>query len=258
MPHQLSRHLSEELLEEYAMGRLPEHRAAAVEEHLLLCNHCQNELVALDEFRYALAAAMPAVLARQNGQLPHYYAAKQPAGRQAAGLLPEAGSANQPNPKSGSNPWSGNNPWSAPNPDSWGNRLWHQAKQALSFRPSPAWAMAGACVALAVMLVPFQSTHPTAQTVALEANRSSADFSEVSANAPLNLQLQAAGIPATIPIAVEIISSAGTDPVRYAARRQGDAVQVDQPIRLRTGKYWVRLRDATSNELLREFGLQVK
>ncbi len=43
-------HPSEDILEEYALNRLPETLAAPVEEHLLLCYSCQDAVAETDEF----------------------------------------------------------------------------------------------------------------------------------------------------------------------------------------------------------------
>jgi hypothetical protein len=54
-------HVQEERLEMYAMGRLGESEVAEVEEHLLLCEICQEELTRVDEFLKAFRVAAPAV-----------------------------------------------------------------------------------------------------------------------------------------------------------------------------------------------------
>jgi len=53
-----SDHIEENLLEQYAMGALPEPALPALDEHLLGCPDCQARLVQLDAF---LAAFRPAV-----------------------------------------------------------------------------------------------------------------------------------------------------------------------------------------------------
>lgn len=54
-------HIGTEDLELYAMGRISEDRCSALEEHLLLCDHCQNRLEEFDQFlkafRHAAARA---------------------------------------------------------------------------------------------------------------------------------------------------------------------------------------------------------
>ncbi|MBS1985079.1 MAG: hypothetical protein JST16_12995 [Bdellovibrionales bacterium] len=43
-------HIEENSLELYAMGRLPEEQTCSLEEHLLLCEDCQDRLAQFDEF----------------------------------------------------------------------------------------------------------------------------------------------------------------------------------------------------------------
>jgi hypothetical protein len=45
-----SNHVEEERLEEYSMGCLPETETAQVEEHILICESCQDKLDHLDSF----------------------------------------------------------------------------------------------------------------------------------------------------------------------------------------------------------------
>lgn len=51
-------HATAEQLEEYSFGRLGENQLERIEEHLLVCQRCQEELEALDSFRSNLRAAM--------------------------------------------------------------------------------------------------------------------------------------------------------------------------------------------------------
>jgi hypothetical protein len=55
-------HPSKELLEEYLFRRLPEERVALVEEHLLICEHCQSAFLEIEAFVSGMkaAAARPA------------------------------------------------------------------------------------------------------------------------------------------------------------------------------------------------------
>ena len=49
-------HLPEESLEGYAFGRLPHEELAHFEEHILVCEHCQERLDAEDNFAEAILA----------------------------------------------------------------------------------------------------------------------------------------------------------------------------------------------------------
>ena len=54
-------HIEEDLIEQYAMGVLPEESIAQLEEHLLICSVCQTRLLEADEFlKIFRSAATPA------------------------------------------------------------------------------------------------------------------------------------------------------------------------------------------------------
>ncbi|MCS7315333.1 MAG: hypothetical protein RMI94_08940 [Bryobacterales bacterium] len=57
MAHHTESHPSEEALEEYALGLLPEEQVAELEEHLLLCAVCQDRLRQADDFIAAMREA---------------------------------------------------------------------------------------------------------------------------------------------------------------------------------------------------------
>ena len=44
----MSAHIDEDTLDRYAMNRLPVAELAPVEEHLLVCPHCQDRLAEID------------------------------------------------------------------------------------------------------------------------------------------------------------------------------------------------------------------
>ena len=54
----LKDHPSEDLLEQYALGRLAEAQAAPLEEHLLLCSQCQTGLTQADDYVQLMKHAM--------------------------------------------------------------------------------------------------------------------------------------------------------------------------------------------------------
>lgn len=58
-------HATGDELEQYSMGRLAEPAAAGLEEHLLVCSHCQDRLMREDDFRKGMRDA-GANWARQN------------------------------------------------------------------------------------------------------------------------------------------------------------------------------------------------
>jgi hypothetical protein len=59
-------HPNEEILEEYALHRLPEALAAPVEEHLLICPSCQEAVAENDQFVAALKAAASQPISRSS------------------------------------------------------------------------------------------------------------------------------------------------------------------------------------------------
>ena len=59
-----SSHLTEERIESYSMGKLAEPEFALVEDHLLLCGICQEQVEKMDEFLHAVRGA--AKLAKDN------------------------------------------------------------------------------------------------------------------------------------------------------------------------------------------------
>lgn len=54
----LKNHPSEDLLEQYALGRLAEAQVAPLEEHLLLCSQCQTALTQADDYVQLMKHAM--------------------------------------------------------------------------------------------------------------------------------------------------------------------------------------------------------
>lgn len=65
-------HPASELLEEYVFHRLPEERAAEVEEHLLVCERCRETIRELDSFVSTMkaAAAQPATRQLEHAAKP--------------------------------------------------------------------------------------------------------------------------------------------------------------------------------------------
>lgn len=58
------RHIDEESLEQYAMGRSLESESEPIEEHLLICGPCRDELSDLDCFIPAVRDALRKFAAR--------------------------------------------------------------------------------------------------------------------------------------------------------------------------------------------------
>jgi anti-sigma factor RsiW len=67
-------HPSEEALDLYALGRLPEDAAAPLEEHLLLCEDCRNQVTEFEAIGRAFrdAQALPPLRRRPPGRALHW------------------------------------------------------------------------------------------------------------------------------------------------------------------------------------------
>jgi anti-sigma factor RsiW len=50
-------HIADQDLEAYSLGRLPETATEPLEEHLLICGHCQDRLLDWDQYCRAIRAA---------------------------------------------------------------------------------------------------------------------------------------------------------------------------------------------------------
>src|SRR5439155_20640162 len=50
----VNRHIDEEEVERYSRGTVPEEQLAQVEEHLLVCETCQNRVQKADEYQVAM------------------------------------------------------------------------------------------------------------------------------------------------------------------------------------------------------------
>ncbi len=61
-----SSHPTEEILEEFALDRLPEALAAVVEEHLLICHECQDSVAEINRFVSSLRACAAELHPRQT------------------------------------------------------------------------------------------------------------------------------------------------------------------------------------------------
>lgn len=59
-------HISEHMLEEWALDRRPGEQYAGLEEHLLVCAICQDRLVKIDEYVAVMKGAALAIAARAS------------------------------------------------------------------------------------------------------------------------------------------------------------------------------------------------
>jgi hypothetical protein len=64
-------HPSEDVLDEYALGRLPESTVATLEEHILLCSGCQSRVLDVDDFVAAMKTAAAEIRQKDFERLTH-------------------------------------------------------------------------------------------------------------------------------------------------------------------------------------------
>jgi len=219
-------HPIEETLEAFALRRLPEVQAAIVEEHLLVCEACQNSVENIDEYLLFLKPAL-AEFAKRPATL-----------RQGPAWLREK-------------------LWEI----SW-ERI--RAFAGLS-RPLPAaiWASAmaislAACM-LAASVVWRTDRNSPAATVALAAFRGGSGEAVAlgPAHRPLDLSIDIGELPASPDYRVEVVTSAGKHAWGGIPQVSSSGLSAHVEGGLRAGMYWARLY-SSNGELLREFGLRVK
>jgi len=58
------KHIEEGRLELYTFGRLPANEEDRIEEHLLVCRACRQQLTEVEEFQAVLIKALPAEVFR--------------------------------------------------------------------------------------------------------------------------------------------------------------------------------------------------
>jgi hypothetical protein len=63
----LGSHFSQDLLELYALGMLSDSVCAPLEEHLLVCSHCQIQLEAADSYISLVRSAYVLITSRSHG-----------------------------------------------------------------------------------------------------------------------------------------------------------------------------------------------
>ena len=61
-------HISDDDLERYAIGTLPETELAPLEEHLLICSDCRDRLEATERYVVAMRAAAARVRESATGE----------------------------------------------------------------------------------------------------------------------------------------------------------------------------------------------
>ncbi|HXG32704.1 MAG TPA: hypothetical protein VNJ11_05020 [Bryobacteraceae bacterium] len=205
-------HIEDDELELYALGRLCESRVVAVEEHVLICESCQDRLAETEAYVEAVRAAAAKL-------------AEQPA------------------------PW-----W----------RRWWERLGALRWTPKPVWATASALALLAMVwggtswFSRTRSDLPPVAVALVSVRGEDPAIGRAPAGRPLRLEADLTGLEVAGNLTLELVDSKGTPLERWAVTAEGNRVKaVSRP--LPPGRYWVRLYAAgTTEELLREYGFEVR
>jgi methionine-rich copper-binding protein CopC len=220
-------HATEELLEEYSFGRIREPQLGWLEEHLLICEHCQSELDDIDEYRVFMRAGL-ALLERERQPV-----AGPPDSLTRRSRLARRGSAA-------------------------GKALplyfaWLRMPAAKSL------LAAASLLALAGATLAWRMQSPVAMapvaTVKLIALRGGEDVARAPSGRPLDLEFDRRDLAADISYRAEVVNSSGREVWSGGVQISDDnlSIRVDTP--LRAGAYWVRLY-TSAGQLLREFGLR--
>lgn len=198
-------HPTYDVLECYCLARLPEPEYERVEEHLLLCERCQNEMAAAEE---------------------------------TIRLIQEACREWNTRPRTVRSNW----------------------LIRLTSIPRPVFAGALAACALMVLVpVAMQQPDPGVPVnVELHTSRGSGPggTAPAVASSVLRLHIDASQLPAAS-YQVEIVDRQGERVWSGTPVRDGTGLYVLTGRPIQAGTYWVRLYDG-KNELLREFGLQLR
>jgi hypothetical protein len=250
-------HLSEEAVENYAIGRLAKAQLAAFEEHLLLCEHCQERLDEEDDF----AEAMRSLTGMEDAAPP------------SPDSLPPSPS---PTPRRG--PWY----WISPVGDRLArkhliSREWTTLPWVAAFMLAVAISIEGISVGTGIVawklpLVWTSAGEAAAVTLTTLRGGDGDGMAQARALGPLDLAIQvqseARGEPPsdvsesgsslreTDLYRLEMVDAAGDLQWTGTARAVSGKLAARVDKRLRAGVYWVRLY-APSGKLLREFGLRV-
>jgi anti-sigma factor RsiW len=220
-------HPKDETLEEYARGRLPDADAAPLEEHLLICEACQDGLRDIDEYTLAMKTGLAEYASRPKTP----FAASIRMWAQACrSLVP-------------------GKPLSV--------AIW-----TTSVSTTAIWATALGLIfsagLLAVSLLWRTDPRTPATTVALAAFRGGAGetMAKGPARRPLELSIDIGELSAYPGYRVEVVTSTGRHMWSGVAQPLGGGLTAHIETGLRGGLYWVRLYSA-NGELLREFGLRI-
>jgi hypothetical protein len=214
-------HPSEDLLEEYAFGRLNELQAAPLEEHLLLCTSCQEVLAGVDQYIHFMKVAAQSEAAQSKD------VSRIPAGRGSwSDWLRELAGRLQGRP---------------------GRAVWATALGlAMGSAAAVVWQRSPASMPdpVVVALASYRGGGNTASAVA-------------SAGRPLDLAVDLPDLPPAAAYRLEVVTSRGSRAWEGTPQPAGGKLSAHLAQGLRPGMYWVRLYAAPS-DLLSEYGLRIK
>ncbi|MEQ1886380.1 MAG: zf-HC2 domain-containing protein [Bryobacteraceae bacterium] len=221
----LRSHPSEELLEQYCLGRVTDPELTRLEEHLLRCPGCCTRAEDMDEYIVAMKVGLA----------------------EAAGVRPGFDSPESPEPI---------RPIILPVPPEIG-KAWH-SRSALSTLQKIAAVIVFAFSATIAWNAARRAEPVAEAPVSLVALRGAeASLSSVPAGRPIRLDID----PHTLSVAREyraqVVSASGREVWSGTASLTDQKLSFHMEERLTAGDYWVRLYSADSRdgELLREFAL---
>jgi hypothetical protein len=219
MQLQIGPHLEESQLEKYSMGILPEQQTASFEEHLLVCETCQDRLLEMDAFVNAVRSVSP----KLRDELENEPSRERKEFR-AAGWLREL--------------------WS----------ILTSAKVPVMLAGAAALVLMLAIPRYAVQT--RGAVEPYAIT--LEARRGIEGLSQARApeGRPLTLRVDLTELPSFPEYGVEVVGGQGEQILRSSAKPNAGTLSIASG-KLPQGIYFVRLF-APDQELLREFTLHVE
>jgi len=133
---------------------------------------------------------------------------------------------------------------------------WTTRLARLAALPKPVWAGAVAAAVALVLILPWQQQTQPPHSVELEALRQAA-LATAPQNRPLVLRVDLTGLTGEQEHHLEIVDATAQVVWRGVVRSEGDKAVVALENGLDEGRYWVRIHQPGTGELLREFGLQV-
>ena len=211
-------HLSEDAIELYSMARLDETLMEAFEEHLLLCEACQNRLEETDQFIHAYRTV-------------------------AARAETEAAAVSRPDPAPAqSSRWA----WLTGAFTGW-RPLYAMGGALAAAALVIALVPRGPQGALIERSIELQAVRGSAPAVL-----------SAPAASRLNLTLDITGLPAADPLRVAVARESGGDEWSTTVERPAsEKISVKPNSAFGPGLYWIRIY-GPDNALLREYGLELK